>query len=169
MSVCVGFETDQIIGAPECRSAQATIPRPDRSPTHCLLDIASPMPHTVKPYDQPLLYVWDYLFRSALLVWYSAFYTYLDRFNLQAMPLFLLYLWYCAYSWTHYIPLYSFTRPFPSFWNSQNLTFIVCIEVWLFLSFNHYAHLLILCNWCVRYRTLGISLLAPVQVLKNLG
>jgi len=60
-------------------------------------------------------------------------------------------------------------RPPPSFQNSQNLTFIVCVEVWLFLSFDHYAHLLILCNRRVRYRVLSISLLAPVRVLKDLG
>src|SRR5712675_3461233 len=56
---------------------------------------------------------------------------------------------------------------FPSFCDSQSPTFIVRIEVLLFLSFDHYAHLLLLCSRCVRYRALGISLLAPVQVLKG--
>jgi len=57
---------------------------------------------------------------------------------------------------------------FPSFRGSQSPRFIVRVEVLLFLTFDHYAHLLILCSPCVRYRALGISLLAPVRVLKDL-
>jgi len=86
------------------------IPRPARYPDALPPRHRTPTLRTFKSYDRPfLLCVWDHLLRSTVSFHFSAFSTYLDRFNLV-----LCYLSYqSSVSLTHFVSYVRFHETFP--------------------------------------------------------